>query len=264
MLSSEVTMVNVDRVFPGSSIYVADVEGTFVSLKVMALVTSEKLKNPVALAWIGGKSLPKDGDVFLSPGERHAIGKIRPLTLVSQSVQGMDSLICVIEFKTLQTTGISQQTAEAAVSRQISRAAFAGANVRVSHADPLASPLNKATKKHNRSVPNPSRKGFVTGDIVNPVVNAKGVGVSLGRAAIVRGKSGKAFARDGDGGAPVLSARGALVGFIVGRETDRTLVLPAEELGRTLGMQFLTVKDPPPYIARQPRQKRVKSILAAE
>jgi hypothetical protein len=256
-------MVNVDRVSPGSSVYVFDAEGRSIPLKVMALVRSEKLAAPVALAWMGGKSVPKGREVFISPDSPFSIGKVRPLTSVSQKVQGMDRLICVIEFKSAEGVGISAQTTEAAVSRQIGRAAFGGGMVRVSHVSPAAPAIKKSTK-HNRTAMPSVRKGFITGDIVNPVISSKGEGVRLGRAAIVRGKSGKSFARDGDGGSHVLSAKGALAGFVVGKDTDRTLVLPADELGRRLGMQFLTVKDPPSYIARQPRKKRSKPILAAE
>ncbi len=237
-------MINVDQISAGNNVYVDDAQGNSVKIKLMALARSDKLKNPVALAWMGGRSIPPDADVFLS-GSRSSIGQTRSLGTLSERAKDFGSLICLIEFERTESATISERTAAAKVSRDISRPAFGHGRVRVSR---VASPDDKpkrTRRKHNQEATSSGQKGFVTGDIVNPVIVAKGGDVRLERAAVVRGKSGRTFGRDGDGGTPVISTKGrGLVGFIVAKGPDRTLILPADELVRKLGMQFLTVTEP--------------------
>lgn len=153
-------------------------------------------------------------------------------------VGSLEDLFVVVEFDPMESKTLTEAVERLQLSRDIRRNAFGPRRMRVRSLDaPWLFSKPKRQKK-------PFRSGFIFGDVLNQAVRAKtGRQVVVNRLAHARGFDQKALAGPGEGGTPVISSSGALVGFVVSGTESSALILPAEDLVERLNIDLLKPKD---------------------
>lgn len=174
-----------------------------------------------------------------TPAGASKVGTLHSLESLTGSTSALDRLFAIVRFHPEVQTALRVRAQRARVTNDIQRNTFRRGPMRIRK-------LGGRTIKRNQVMKGASAAGFLMGSVLHPVVEVRGHNVTFDKASLAKGRGGRDFAKPGDGGSPVISAAGALLGFIIGRSDTRALVLPAEDVARTLGAQFLTT---PPEIS---------------
>ncbi|WP_397423552.1 hypothetical protein, partial [Phenylobacterium sp.] len=149
-----------------------------------------------------------------------------------------DHLFVLATFTVAVSRELLSMTEQAAVTRDLPQNVFGTGMMRIRKLP--TEPAEEVVGRRSNQPERPSAGGFLTGDISNPILVSSGNDVVFDRAALARGRGRHAFGQPGDGGRPVLSNSRALLGFIIGRDSTRTLLLAAEDLVNEMGIRFLT------------------------
>jgi hypothetical protein len=228
--------MNLDSLRPGGYLSVLTAQGP-TALKIAGLFVVEECDQVYALVRRGSITSPIEGDV-VDP-RRDIIGHAHSIESVLPSGAQFDHLFALATFTPEVSAALLKLSKPAAVSRDIAQNVFGPGMMRVKHLP--GDGLRDAIGRRNAARSDlPSVNGILTGDITNPVVVTQGQEIVLNRAVLARGRGHSAFAGAGDGGRPVLSSSNALLGFIMGRDRSRTLLLAAEDVVNEMGIRFLT------------------------
>ena len=249
---------------PGNTVLVGPRNGPQVELKICAIVQSESNGDPMALLWLSGRRLPEEVVAVSKSGS--LVGQVVPLSTEFPKAKEISPMFALLRFSNNYKVSIAKETSIASVSKRISRHAFdKHSNVKVKswRADNIS--IQAAGRKHNSHSTLAPRKGFVVGDATNSFARAGDDVVQMPLTVLARGKGRRAFAKQGDGGLPVLSKTNALVGFVVGEDAGYTSLLPADVLGEIAEMRFLTFgRDPIMHRKNHEMQPRFVPKIAAE
>jgi hypothetical protein len=199
-------------------------EGTpRISLKITALFSIYSSDRIYTLVWKGGVSIMNGAHIFNDDhSKHHPIGSMISLEKISPEAKRFDSLFGVVELSPEISKELSSSLRQAAISKDVSCNIFGKRPMSVRH---LAS--DRAP-------------GYLVGDVTNSIIKAAGTEVTLDGIALAKSRGQKAFAKPGDGGLPIISSSGALLGFIIANGKDGTAILPAEDLAQALSASFLT------------------------
>ncbi len=243
---------------PGITFYAWDGDNTHV-VKLSALLRRVGAREVLGLVGRGMTSAPTGSRVTVRPGEvKQSIGRIETITEVFPDAGKLDALFQIVRFDEAVASGLEGTVSDAAISKNLERNVFSKGLLRVRK---LTSPaVLRSSKSTRRVLPPYNTKGFLTGNVLHPIIERHEGRVTLDRAGIARGRGRQEFAMPGDSGAPVLSASGALLGFVVGRDANRALVLSAEDVMDRMSIHFVVAAERPGAL-RGARIRRRQSVV---
>lgn len=213
-----------------------------IPLKIAALISIRGSDRIRALVWRGEAKICKGMSVFDETHSKRSIGSTIPIGDILPKAKWLDPLFSVLELTPEVSNEIKSSLRKAAISKDVSENIFGPRAMRVRHLN-LSPSGSKSRKKYKGSNTPPQflgTPGYLTGDVTDHLVKMAGVEVTIDRAALAKGRGRREFAGRADGGLPVISSSGALLGFIIAIGKDGTVILPAEDIESALDANFLT------------------------
>ena len=221
-----------DEVHPGAVFYAKSKGSSDTPVRLSSLFRIVGKDQVYGLAYrIGVKPAQGHGSVDFAQLKAGLLSEPQQISELFGKADDLDKLFVILTFAKSATDNMYHQLRPVSVSRDVIKNIFSRGDMRVRCLRP---------EKLDGRNSYPKRVfGFMTGDITRPVVDVGDDRVVIDRAGKARGKGGRAFAAEGDGGAPVVSSTGALLGFVVAGTDEETLIIPAEDLKRRFNIEFV-------------------------